>query len=121
MIDGVEYVPAREAPKDKSLVNALEARFDSDAGVNLTIRDYLCELLMRLWEKGEGFSGKRPFGNSGWEYDIYRPLIRGGFIPGKLDSEGYVDTVDKIIAEPYVFKLIQTAFYGSKSSIENDS
>ena len=70
-----------------------------------------------LWEKGEGFSGKRPFGNSGWEYDIYRPLISGGFIPGKLDGEGYyVDTVDKKIAEPYVFKLIQAAFYGIESA-----
>ena len=49
-------------------------RFDSDAGDDLTCRQYLCALLAQLWSEGAGFSGKRPFGNSGWEWDILDAL-----------------------------------------------
>ncbi len=44
-----------------------------------TIRDYLKALVTRIWEEGEGFSGKRPFGNSGWEYELYGTLVTHGF------------------------------------------
>ena len=53
-------------------------RFDSDAGDNLTCRQYLCALLAQLWSEGSGFSGKRPFGNSGWEWDILDALSEAG-------------------------------------------
>lgn len=59
---------------------ALSLRFDSDAGDDLTVRGYLRELLATLWSEGESFSGKRPFGNSGWEYDLYKPLGKAGMI-----------------------------------------
>lgn len=85
---------------------ALEVSFDSDAGENLAVREYLHALLVKLWDEGEGFSGKRPFGNSGWEYEIYTPLIRAGFIPGKLDGDGYIDEVDNAQAHAFVRKLI---------------
>ena len=111
-VNGVKYVPVPDAPTDKGLLAALEVRFDSDAGSDLTVRDYLRTLLMTLWAEGEGFSGKRPFGNSGWEYDIYRPLIAGGFVPGALDEDGYVNTVDVKIAGAYVCDLILAAFHG---------
>jgi hypothetical protein len=39
-----------------------------------TIKQYLKKLLEMLWERGEGFSGKRPFRNSGWEYDLEKVL-----------------------------------------------
>lgn len=89
-VNGVKYVPVPDAPTDKGLLAALEARSSSDAGDDITVRDYLRTLLTTLWSEGEGFSGKRPFGNSGWEHDIYKPLIAGGFIPGELDDEGYI-------------------------------
>jgi hypothetical protein len=60
----------------------------------LTIRDYLKLLLLTLWEEQEGFSGKRPFGNSGWERDLYIPLIKAGVIAGTIDSDGYINYVD---------------------------
>lgn len=44
-----------------------------------TIRDYFKELLSKLWEEGECFSGKRPLGNSGWEYHLWDTLIYHGF------------------------------------------
>ena len=41
----------------------------NDAGAS-SIRGYLKTLLTTLMAEGEGFSGKRPFGNSGWEYEL---------------------------------------------------
>jgi hypothetical protein len=112
LIDGVKYVPMPDAPTDKGLLDALEVRFDSDAGDNLTVSDYLRTLLMTLWEEGEGFSGKRPFGNSSWEFDLYKPLIEGGFIPGTLDEDGCLETFDEKFAFAYVCDLILAAFHG---------
>lgn len=56
------------------------------------LRDYFKVLLLTLWEEGEGFSGKRPFGNSGWEWDIYHCLISIGAVAGtvELDGDGFV-------------------------------
>jgi hypothetical protein len=116
LIDGTLYVPVPKPLTDKSLLAALEVRFDSDAGDNLTVRDYLRTLLETLWAEGEGFSGKRPFGNSGWENEIYAPLIGAGFLPGTLTSDGYIEEYDKKESERYVFKLIKAAFHGVPSA-----
>lgn len=89
---------------------ALNLRFDSDAGKCLSIRDYFRSLLLAVWEEGEGFSGKRPFGNSGWEYDLYRPLIKAGFVSGKLDEDGGVEEVNYREANDFVKRLIAAAF-----------
>lgn len=66
---------------------------DNDAGAS-TIRYYLIKLLSALWEQGEGFSAKRPFGGSGWVLDIGRALIKAGYVDGKLDDDGYVEEVN---------------------------
>lgn len=55
-----------------------------DLDKKLTIRKYFHELLTALWQEGEGFSGKRPFGNSGWQTDLEIPLIKAGFIAGEI-------------------------------------
>lgn len=80
---------------------------DADAR---TVGHYLYTLLCTLWEEGEGFSGKRPFGNSGWEYDLYKPLIAGGFVSGELDEDGYIDFVDKESADELIFNCIEFVF-----------
>ena len=36
----------------------------------ITIKGYLKELSLTLWKEKECFNGKRPFGNSGWDYDL---------------------------------------------------
>ena len=41
----------------------------------ITVCEYLERLLLTLWEEKDNFSSKRPFGNSGWEYDLYEILI----------------------------------------------
>lgn len=58
-----------------------------------TIGDYLRALLLELWYEGEGFSGKRPFGDSGWEYDIFEALGRAGLIHVTFDDD-YLDEID---------------------------
>jgi hypothetical protein len=73
----------------------LSLRFEcSDLDREVTIREYLCELLLTLWREGEGFSGKRPFGNSGWQYDLAPVLITSRVIDGRIDEDGYVEECD---------------------------
>jgi hypothetical protein len=68
----------------------------NDSGAT-TVRGYLIALLTEVWTDGEGFSGKRPFGNSGWETDLYIPMIRAGIIGGTFDDESgyYLMTCDR--------------------------
>jgi len=74
---------------------ACEFEFNAISDKPITVHDYLRELLLRLWAEQEGFSGKRPFGNSGWNYDLIPPLIKAGLIDGTLDQDGYVEKVDE--------------------------
>lgn len=57
---------------------------DADAA---TIRDYMKALLRAVLTETEGFSGKRPFGNSGWDWDMHIPLVRAGLVRGTMDSD----------------------------------
>jgi len=66
----------------------------ADSGAT-TVREYLLALLRMVWTEREMFSGKRPFGNSSWEYDLYRAMGKAGFIEITLDSDGYIDTFPK--------------------------
>ncbi len=59
-----------------------------------TIRDYLRTLLRKVVAEGECFSGKRPFGNSGWEHALYVPLVKARKIKGSLDEDGFLDDCD---------------------------
>ena len=70
---------------------ALDTAFVSHDIGETTVREYLKTLLEAVLIDGEGFSGKRPFGNSGWEYDIARPLIAAGVLKGELDDDGCAD------------------------------
>jgi hypothetical protein len=78
---------------------------ENDSGA-ATIKGYLVKLLDELWAEGEGFSGKRPFGNSGWEYDLYKPLVQAEVVPGKLDENGYIEEVDSDLANKLIFAAI---------------
>lgn len=50
---------------------------ENDSGAD-TIRGYLKALLHKLWDEDEGFSGKRPFGNSGWYRDLIDTVDESG-------------------------------------------
>lgn len=69
---------------DPQTILALPMR-RNDAGA-ATVRDYLVALLTRLWDQEVDFSGKRPFGNSGWTYDLYGALVDGGLVAAADDD-----------------------------------
>lgn len=56
-----------------------------------TLTDFLLNLLSTLWAQGESFSGKRPFGDSGWQFEVYEALVRAGHLPGTLDEDGFLE------------------------------
>jgi hypothetical protein len=74
----------------------------------LTVLEYLKALLTALMKEGESFSGKRPFGNSGWERDVYKPLITAGMIDGKLDEDGYIEECDDSAALKKIVEAIKS-------------
>lgn len=82
---------------------------DNDAKAK-TIGEYLKKLLVTLWDEEDNFSGKRPFGNSGWKYEVYTALISANVVDGKLDEYGYVDAIDYHTANSTVQKIIIEVF-----------
>ena len=74
----------------------------------ITIKDFLIELLAKLWDEKDQFSGKRAFGNSGWEYDLYIALIENGIINGKIDEWGDLEYVDVELADKIILDIILT-------------
>lgn len=80
---------------------------DNDAGAS-TVREYLVKLLEQVWIEAEGFSGKRPFGNSGWEYEAYEALVRSDLIEGVIDEDGYLETVDARHADALIREAIRS-------------
>lgn len=54
---------------------------------------YLERLLQELLRDPEGFSGKRPFGNSGWIHELYECMAKDGMIEVTYDEYGHVDEV----------------------------
>ncbi len=75
-----------------------------------TIGDYFRLLLTELWREGECFNGKRPFGNSGWEWDLYKPLVKAGVVKGALDEEGWPEVESRDDANKIVQSLIDACF-----------
>ena len=66
----------------------------NDAGA-CCVREYMTELMKSVWHDGEGFSGKRPFGTSGWEHEVYTALVRAKIIKGTVeDGEAWADGYD---------------------------
>jgi hypothetical protein len=66
----------------------------NDAGAT-TIREYLVLILANVWFEGEGFSGKRPFGNSGWQYDLIN-VVETEF--GNVDAHGLIQAAIESLA-----------------------
>lgn len=105
---------------DTARILSLEIGGENDFG-EPTVRGYLVALLRTLWHEGDGFSGKRPFGNSSWEYDLYAPLIKAGLIRGKLDEDGYIDGVDDKAGDKLIAAAIETLAVpppGSRDALE---
>lgn len=77
---------------------------ENDANAE-TIGHYLKTLLIAVLEEQEGFSGKRPFGNSGWFRDLVEPLVLAKKIEGRYDEE--FDSIDDFNEDEAVAVLIE--------------
>ncbi len=112
VINGQEYILVCKSDilNDKRLI-ALETRFQSDIGANETIKEYLYQLLLKLWGEKESFDGNRPFGSSGWEHDIYKALIDGEYISGRFSDDGELSGFSKSEADEFVQGMIRCVFY----------
>lgn len=87
--------------------DALGLKFkSSDLNKEVTVREYLKELLKALWEEKEGFSGKRPFGNSGWEAELEVCLVANKVVKGRLDRDGYLEECDSYAAHKIIAQAI---------------
>ena len=94
---------------DTAKKNALDTIFTcDDLGRDLTLRDYFKELLETLIVEEEGFSGKRPFGNSGWFGDVVTALIIAGAIEGDIDDDGCPFDYDDSAATDVAVELIRS-------------
>lgn len=71
-----------------------------------TIGEYLQKLLETLWREDEGFSGKRPFGNSGWKYELYKPLAKYGLIEAVIDGYDDIIECDEISPDDLIYTAI---------------
>lgn len=66
----------------------------TDLNRRVTIADWLLTILETVMFEREGFSGKRPFGNSSWEGEAEIALIKAGFLEGVVDEDGYIESVE---------------------------
>lgn len=78
---------------------------DNDADAR-TIRDYMKALLRAVITETDAFSGKRPFGNSGWDWDMHIPLVKAKLVDGKIGSDGYLDEHDAEAADALIIAAI---------------
>jgi hypothetical protein len=72
---------------------ALQTKFEAcDLNEEITIKNYMKELLIKLLIEQECFNGKRPFGESSWVHDIKVILIESGLMKGTVNPPGYGTT-----------------------------
>ena len=84
----------------------LHMQFHSDElDRTVTLKQYFILLAQTVWKEGEEFSGKRPWGNSSWQYEVYAAMIKNGF-EGKLDSYGGVEKIDTRAADEAIVAAI---------------
>ena len=83
----------------------------------VTVQEYLVEVLLATWKNAARFS---PFGNGGWQYNLYDTLIKEGFIAGKFDKHGFLIDFDKKTADAMISAAILEEF-GRKEPVTSVS
>lgn len=78
----------------------------NDSGAT-TICGFLSRLLEQVWTLDEEFSGKRPFGSSGWRFVVYRALIEQKLIAGTFDEYGGIEEFDMAAADQLILSAIK--------------
>lgn len=68
-----------------------------DLDRKLTVGNYLAKLFKKVWLEGEEFNGKRPFGNSDWQDDVFSALVENGIVADEKEAAklvlGLIDQV----------------------------
>lgn len=88
---------------------------DNDAQA-ATVGEYLGLLLSTLWLQAEGFSSKRPFGNSDWQWAVYTTMIKAGLASGSVYLEdGWEEIVEfdqeaRLAADEIILQAIRLAY-----------
>ena len=82
--------------KTNKRVLDLKMRANDMSDDGCTIGEYLMELLRLVWQDGEGFSGKRPWGNSCWELPVYEALVEWEVIKGDKTEQYHEGELDYI-------------------------
>lgn len=100
---------------DKQLQQALDLKLPANDAKAETVREYLTALLTDVWFEEEGFDGKRPFGNSGWQEEIYVPLAHAGLINASADRHGELEYIDYTEGEALILAAI--GFMGRKEMV----
>jgi len=90
-------------------IGSIKFRSD-DLDKEVTVKEYLKELLLKLWIEGENFNGKRPWGNSSWDWNVYKALIEKGVIEGRLDEDGYIEKLNEDEANKVIVNYIKEIF-----------
>ena len=70
------------------------------------VRAFLKALLKTIWVEEDRFSGKRPFGSSSWDSELFEPLIRARVVTGSFDQDGYIQELDRPDAEAAIASAI---------------
>lgn len=89
-------------------MNVLDVKMHMNDANAETVRDYLKALLLKLWKEDEGFSGKRPFGNSGWQYEVHYALAKADLIKCEFDEDGDLVDYDQDHADKLILEAIKT-------------
>ena len=79
-------------------------------GKPLTLKEYLKLTLLTFIEEGECFSSKRPFGDSDWDWQIYRGLIALDSCLGSLDEDHCIDTCDWKACDKIIMQCVEEIF-----------
>lgn len=92
-------------PDHAAVLNCAMDPATNDAGA-ASVREFLIALLKALWAEGDGFSSKRPLGNSDWQGQVWAALIRGGVCEGSMDGE-WLDDYDPVEIDKLIFAAIE--------------
>ena len=84
----------------------LKLKMSENSAGATTIGEYLQKLLFELWTEGERFSGKRPFGDSDWEYELFYPLCDAGLVSYRLGGDGEYCDIDSKYGSSLIFSAI---------------
>lgn len=82
-----------------------------------TVREYLSDLLGLVWDEKAGFDGKRPWGNSGWEWELYQSMIDAGFLAAdpSYDDSRQLDEDGRRKADDLIAQAIKALGKGAEA------